>query len=156
MNTAECVIEGHGIDSRATGRSVYIKTIHWCSFLFAVVVSYMLTSFLQHCRKVGWPGRRDRQKIRIKNTAKAIFYLGLLLSVLGLSQQLVLLLLFVNFYLEEVLLYKDIVPILVCIWFAFNTVIGLIPHIRKKLENYFPWLKTDSADRGEGMSCSHH
>ena len=166
MNTAECVIEGHGIDIEATGRSVYIKIIHWCSFLFTLAVFYLLTSFIEHCRKEGWSekttGRehtnttgRDRQKIRIKNTAKAIFYLGLLLSVLGLSQQLVLLLLFVNFYLEEVLLYKDIVPILVCIWFAmaFNTVIGLIPHIRKKLENYFPWLKTDSADRGEGMSC---
>ena len=166
MNTAECVIEGHGIDREATGRSVYIKIIHWCSFLFTLAVFYLLTSFIEHCRKEGWSekntGRkhtnttgRDRQKIRIKNTAKAIFYLGLLLSVLGLSQQLVLLLLFVNFYLEEVLLYKDIVPILVSIWFAmaFNTVIGLIPHIRKKLENYFPWLKTDSADRGEGMSC---
>lgn len=143
---------------------MYIRTIHWCSFLFAVVVSHMLTSFLHHCRKEGWPektpgkrlaGRRDRQKIRIKNTAKAIFYLGLLLSILGLSQQLVLLFLFVNFYQEEVLLYWDIATILLSLWvaMAFNTVIGLIPHIRNKLENYFPWLKTDSADRGEGMSC---
>ena len=166
MNTAECVIEGHGIDIEATGRSAYIRIIQWCSFCFTLPVYYILASFIEHCRIGGLSEEtaerehtnttgRDRQKIRIKNTAKAIFYLGLLLSVLGLSQQLVLLLLFVNFYLEEVLLYKDIVPILVCIWFAmaFNTVIGLIPHIRKKLENYFPWLKTDSADRGEGMSC---
>ena len=158
MNTAECVIEGHGIDSRATGRSEYIKTIHWCSFLFAVVVSYMLTSFLQHCRKVGWPGgqdrqdRQDRQKIRKENTAKAIFYLGLLLSILGLSQQLVLLFLFANFH-QDVFLYTDIAPSLLTLWFTvvFNIVIGL-PPIRDKLRNYFPWLMRDSADEGEGMS----
>ena len=150
MNTAECVIESHGIDSRATGRSVYIKTIHWCSFLFAVVVSYMLTSFLQHCRKVGWPGRRDRQKIRIKNIAKAIFYLGLLLSILGLIQQLVLLFLFANFH-QDVFLYTDITPSLLTLWFTevFNIVIGLTPPIRDKLRNCFPWLMRDSA---EGMS----
>ena len=39
MNTAECVIEGHGIDREATGRSVYIKVIHWCSLLFTLAIS---------------------------------------------------------------------------------------------------------------------
>ena len=129
---------------------MYIKTIHWCSFLFAVVVSYMLTSFLQHCRKVGWPGgqdrqdRQDRQKIRIENTAKAIFYLGLLLSILGLCQQLVLLFLFANFH-QDVFLYTDIAPSLLTLWFTvvFNMVIGL-PPIRDKLRNYFPWLMRNS------------
>ena len=78
------------------------------------------------------------------------------MSILGLSQQLVLLFLFVNFQPEKVLLYTDISSILLSLWLtmAFNTVIGLIPPFRDKLGNYFPWLKRDSADKGKGMSPS--
>ena len=62
MNTAECVIEGHGIDIEATGRSVYIKVIHWCSFLFTLAVFYLLTSFIEHCRKEGWSEKTTGRK----------------------------------------------------------------------------------------------
>ncbi|XP_022801853.1 uncharacterized protein LOC111339455 [Stylophora pistillata] len=170
LNTAECVVEGHKIDIEATGRSVYIKIILWCSFLFSLAVFHMLASFIKYCRIEGWSENtttenpnisgQNMKKIRIKYTAKAIFYLGVLLSFLGFSQQLALLLLLVNFYKDEVLL--DIAPILVSVWFAmaFNTITGLVPHIRIVFENYFSWLKshhtsTDLADGEEGMIYSH-
>ena len=36
LNTAECVIEGHKPNITATGRSLYIKAIMWCSFIFVL------------------------------------------------------------------------------------------------------------------------
>ena len=74
------------------------------------------------------------------------------MSILGLSQQSVLLFLFANFH-QDVFLYTDITPSLLTLWFTvvFNIVIGL-PPIRDKLRTYFPWLMGDSADEGEGMS----
>ena len=156
MNTAECVIEGHGIDIEATGRSVYIKIIHWCSFLFTLAVFYLLTSFIEHCRKEGWPekttGRehtnttgRDRQKIRIKNSAKAIFSLSILLSALGTVQLIVIFSLMLTFYREEGFFIMDITVILFFIVILILGNISFGPNIPKTLEYYFPWLTTPEA-----------
>ena len=128
MNTAECVIEGHGIDVEATGRSVYIKTIQWCSFIFTLTVLGTLISFAEHCKKEGWPDYiterenanttgPDRQKIRIKNTAKAIYYIIVLLSTFGICQHFVLITILILFYMEEGFFYMEILPILAYLWF---------------------------------------
>ena len=39
LNNAECVIEGHKPDIKATGRSHYIRAILWCSGWFVLVAS---------------------------------------------------------------------------------------------------------------------
>ena len=156
MNTAECVIEGHGIDIEATGRSVYIKIIHWCSFLFTLAVFYLLTSFIEHCRKEGWSekttGRehtnttgRDRQKIRIKNSATAIFSLSIFLSALGLMQLVLIFSLMLTFYREEGFFFMDITAILVFIVILIVGNMFFGPNIPKRLEYYFPWLTTPEA-----------
>ena len=128
MNTAECVIEGHGIDIEATGRSVYIKIIECCSLPFTLIVCNIFASFVLHCRIEGWSENtaerentnttgRDKQKIRIKNTAKAIYYLILLLLILGLFQHVVFIAVLIVFYLRrEEGLFN--IEILVPIWCA--------------------------------------
>ena len=167
MNTAECVIEGHGIDIEATGRSVYIRIIQWCSILFALAVYFILASFAEHCRIEGWPENtaerentnttgRDKQKIRIKNTAKAIYYLIILLSFLGHFQHMVIIAVLSVFYLKEGLFYVEILFILVPIWFTMviYSLRGPISHLHDFLEKHFPCLKLPRAlpvsiDRGE-------
>ena len=155
MNTAECVIEGHGIDVEATGRSVYIRTIQWCSFIFTFAVFYILVSFAEHCRIEGWSvterpyttGRenanatgRDRQKIRIKNTARAIYYIIFLLSTFGICQRFVIVVILTIFYLEEGFFYMDILPILASLWLVpIIYVLILLP--RDILRKWFPYLK---------------
>ena len=164
MNTAECVIEGHGIDIEATGRSVYIRIIQWCSLLFALAVWYILASFAEHCRIEGWSVNtaerentnttgRDKQKIRIKNTAKAIYYLILLLLILGNFQHVVLIVVLIVFYRKEGLFHIEIVFILVPIWFLMG-INSLRVHLHDFLEKHFPCPKIPrtppvSIDRGE-------
>ena len=50
LNNAECVIEGHGTDMQATGRSLEIRIMIWCSFcstcaafdpLYGMIVGYV-------------------------------------------------------------------------------------------------------------------
>ena len=161
MNTAECVIEGHGIDVKATGRSVYIRTIQWCSLLFTLAVFGILVSFAEYCRREGSSDIKglynseiyiideenanttglDRQKIRIKNTAKAIYYIIVLLSTFGICQRFVLIIILILFYMEEGFFYMDILPILASLWlipiiYASITLI-LLPHgfLRKRFPN---------------------
>ena len=164
MNTAECVIEGHGIDIEATGRSVYIRIIQWCSFFFTLPVSYILASFIQHCRITGSSEKtaerehtnttgRDRQKIRIKNSAKAIYSLSILLSVLGSMQLLLLFSLMANFFREEGFSFMDIALILFLIVMTTAGNVFFGPNIPKILENYFPWLMTHEAFMIEDMNC---
>ena len=161
MNTAECVIEGHGIDVKATGRSVYIRTIQWCSLLFTLAVFGILVSFAEYCRIEGSSDTKglykseiyiigeenanttglDWQKIRIKNTAKAIYYLIVLLSTFGICQRFVLIIILILFYMEEGFFYMEILPILASLWlipivYASITLI-LLPHgfLRKRFPN---------------------
>lgn len=51
LNTAECVIEGHKPDIKATGRSVNIRIILWCAFVFAfpagIALSIEALAFLE-------------------------------------------------------------------------------------------------------------
>ena len=166
MNTAECVIEGHGIDIEATGRSVYIKIITCCSSPFTLIVCNIFASFVLHCRIEGWSENtaerentnttgQDKQKIRIKNTAKAIYYLILLLLILGLFQHVVFIAVLIVFYLRgEEGLFN--IEILVPIWTAVvvNLLRGPISHLYDFLEKHFPCLKIlcaqpVSIDRGE-------
>ena len=158
MNTAECVIEGHGIDVKATGRSVYIRTIQWCSLLFTLAVFGILVSFAEYCRMKGSSTIKghynseihiteegnanttglDRQKIRIKNTAKAIYYIIILLSTFGICQRFVLIIILILFYMEEGFFYMEILPILASLWlipiiYASITLILLL--LRKRFPN---------------------
>ena len=163
MNTAECVIEGHGIDIEATGRSVYIRIIQWCSFCFTLPVHYILASFIEHCRIRGLSEEtavrehtnttgRDRQKIRIKNSAIAILSLSIFLSVLGLMQLIVISSLMLTFYREEGFFFMDITAILVLIVILIVSNIFFGPNIPKTLEYYFPWLTTPEAYMVEDIS----
>ena len=161
MNTAECVIEGHGIDVKATGRSVYIRTIQWCSLLFTLAVFGILVSFAEYCRMEGSSDHsteglynseiyliqeeenanttgQDWQKIRIKNTAKAIYYIIVLLSTFGICQRFVLILILILFYMEEGFFYMEILPILASLWLIpIIYPLILLPHgfLRKRFPN---------------------
>ena len=149
MNTAECVIEGHGIDVKATGRSVYIRTIQWCSLLFTLAVFGILVSFAEYCRIEGSSDCNteglynstgpDWQKIRIKNTAKAIYYIIVLLTTFGICQRFALIIILILFYMEEGFFYMEILPILASLWLIpIIYALILLPH--GFLRNRFPNL----------------
>ena len=161
MNTAECVIEGHGIDVKATGRSVYIRTIQWCSLLFTFAVFNTLVYFAEYCRREGSSNIEglynseiyiregnanttglDRQKIRIKNTAKAIYYIIILLSTFGICQRFVLIIILILFYMEEGFFYMEILPILASLW-LIPIIYASITLILLLLRKRFPNLPTD-------------
>ena len=152
MNTAECVIEGHGIDVEATGRSVYIKVIHWFSFLFSLAIFYILVSFAEHCKTEGWSEGTDiterknantTDQIRVKNTAKAIYYIIVFLSTFGTCQRFALIIILIRFYMEEGFFYMEILPILVSLFFIPPIHVFIFhilpPHC--PLRNWFSYLK---------------
>ena len=155
MNTAECVIEGHGIDVEATGRSVYIRTIQWCSFLFTLAVFYILASFAEHCKTEGWSERpyiterenaNTTDQIRMKNTAKAIYYIIVLSSTFGICQRFALIIILTKFYMEEGFFYMDILLILDVFYFIpiIHLLIFKILIPCSCMRNWFPYLKITS------------
>ena len=132
-----------------------------------MAVYFILASFAEHCRIEGWPENtaesentnttgRDKQKIRIKNTAKAIYSLIILLSILGYFQHMVIIVVLTVFHLKEGLSYIEILFILVPIWFmmVIFPLRGPISHLHDFLEKHCPCLKLlcalpVSIDRGE-------
>ena len=72
LNNAECVIEGHKSDIKATGRSGYIRAILWCSCSFVLAACPLMCSLIEQYRQKACP-----------NTAKAVCILFSVLAILG-------------------------------------------------------------------------
>ena len=108
LNNAECVIEGHKPDIKATGRSHYIRAILWCSGWFVLVACPLLSSLIEQYRQKAWPEKSEDKKDNNQdatgshqkntvsqnketvsrvdsktNTAKAVCILCFVLAVLG-------------------------------------------------------------------------
>ena len=117
LNNAECVIEGHGTDMEATGRSLEIRIMIWGSFcstcaafnpLYEMIVAYM-------------------ELLRVKKSPeyKAMLCLSVLVGVPGSFIWLILLSVVIYFSVRDgPLFYLDILPVLILFFFFIITLLS--------------------------------
>ena len=133
LNNAECVIEGHGTDMQATGRSLEIRIMIWGSFcstcaafgpLYGMVVGYM--AYL----------------LEEKNPEyEAMLYLSVLVGVSGSIIGLILLSFVIYFFVRDgPLFYPDILIFLI-------TVLCFITPLSKRVRDI--WNNFRSCDPGQ-------
>jgi len=77
LNTAKCIIQGHELKISAKGH--HIRTILYCSLGFVMLSGFLLSKCVLALQDDG-----DRKTPKEKNTAKAIYILCCVLSVLGI------------------------------------------------------------------------
>ena len=112
LNNAECVIEGHGTDMQATGRSLEIRIMIWCSFcstcaafdpLYGMIVGYVAL-------------------LKVTNSPeyKPMLCLSVLVGVPGSFIWLILLSVVIYFSVRDgPLFYLDILLVLILLFFFF-------------------------------------
>ena len=133
LNNAECVIEGHGTDIQATGRSLEIRIMIWGSFcstctafgpLYSMVVGYM-TYLLK----------------KSNPEYEAMLYLSVLVGVSGSIIGLILLSFVIYFFVRDgPLFYLDILIFLI-------TVLCFITPLSKRVRDI--WNNFRSSDPGQ-------
>ena len=114
LNNAECVIEGHGTDMQATGRSLEIRIMIWGSFCSTCAAFNPLYEMIAGCmvllEKVNSP------------EYKAMLCLSVLVGVSGSFIWLILLSVVIYFSVRDgPLFYLDILLVLILLFFFFIT-----------------------------------
>ena len=133
LNNAECVIEGHGTDMQATGRSLEIRIMIWGSFcstcaafdpLYDMVVGYMALLVVENNPEY-----------------KAMLYLSVLVGVSGSIIGLILLSVVIYFFVRDgPLFYPDILIFLI-------TFLCFITPLSKRVRDI--WNNFRSSDPGQ-------
>ena len=117
LNNAECVIEGHGTDIQATGRSLEIRIMIWGSFCSTCAAFNPLYEMIAGCvvllEKVNSP------------EYKAMLCLSVLVAVPGSFIWLILLSVVIYFSVRDgPLFYLDILPVLILFFFFIITLLS--------------------------------
>ena len=112
LNNAECVIEGHGTDMKATGRSLEIRIMIWGSFCSTCAAFNPLYEMIAGCmvllEKVNSP------------EYKAMLCLSVLVGVSGSFIWLILLSVVIYFSVRDgPLFYLDILLVLILLFFFY-------------------------------------
>ena len=149
LNTAECVIEGHEPDMEATGRSYYIMAIILCTLLFAFYFGSFLGHGFNYCElNAQWSedhktrsrnldtGSQEGNRIRRKNTARALCYLGYLLTIVCSPFYIA------NFFLLYQHYFGEISFAMIAAWLSFvwftKVVIFCCPPGCKRMLHFMP------------------
>ena len=131
LNNAECVIEGHGTDMQATGRSLEIRIMIWGSFCFICAGFEPLYEMTVAYMKV-W---KDADPLKYHT----LLWFSVLVGILGSFIWLILLSVVIYFSVRDgPLFYLDILIVLIPVLYFITPLSKRVRDIRNSFRSDYP------------------